>query len=268
MRIRGTTAIALLAVGLFAASSHALTITGGTVDGWGVTPFSGSPVTGVISFDGNDTAPINYPHVGYVPSPGGNTGERFDLEEMHVRRNAGKVELLVVASSHYQASAGRTFNLGDLLIDTNADGAYDFGVVTQSSNTGLTAGGLYDVDTLARLQNKPGSYRGHYKESEIGPWAVASGSMLSQAAIETAMWNYGGKENGTWIYQYAFNEADLGGWSFLDFHLVWGCGNDVMEGRVDTFPPNDNGVPEPMTAALGLMALGAIGSVATRRRRG
>lgn len=126
----------------------------GTVTGWDVKPFSsmvGSPGTethanGVFSLYNTGYSPISYPGIGNVPSPGGGTGKRFDLQEMHVRQSGSLVEMLLVRNSAFEASAhGHTFTLGDLLLDTTGDGSFDHGVASTSIN-GLTTGGFYSID--------------------------------------------------------------------------------------------------------------------------
>ncbi|MCC5831354.1 MAG: PEP-CTERM sorting domain-containing protein [Phycisphaeraceae bacterium] len=280
---------ALMAAGIVAlagSTASALTLdASGTVLDWDITPFTGvSPGTethanGVRSFYQNNYSPISYPGIGNVPSPGGLVGERFDLEEMHVRQQGSRVEMLLVRSSPFSASAsGSTFLLGDILLDSTGNGGFDYGVVSQNANTGLETGGFYSVAETARLQNMPGSYYGHALESEIGPWAIASGSLLGQEDLVTTSCNYPGEPN-TWLTVFAFDLE----WmavvpESLTFSLVWGCGNDKITGSfaVSSFdsqdppdqPPQIEGaIPEPTTALLAFMALAGGGLAGMRRRR-
>lgn len=282
---------------LGAAAASALTVNGaGTVlDGWNVTPFTGGPTPGVATHDGmtsyyqNNWAPIHYPSVGHVPSPGYWRGEAFDLEEMHIRQTGTFVEMLLVASSAFQASSsGSTFNLGDVLLDFDGEAGWDVGLVTQSSNNGLESGGLYgDIDTLG-LQPLHGSYHGTWVESAIGGWAVEAGDLLASTDIETASHDYGDREDQTHLYQFGFDLDDLPGAipTSLVFQMAWGCGNDVIGGTFtvaeppvidpgpgaegDVEPPStSNGaVPEPLSAGLNVLAMASLAMVLTGRSRG
>ena len=274
-----------LAVALMAGHASALTIdANGVVVGWNVTPFSSPNADntssgGIYSTRQNNYAPINYPNHGHVPSPGGATGEKFDLEEMHARVVGNQMQVLVIASSLFQASAnGSTFNLGDLMIDVNGDHAFDFGVVTQSGNAGLTAGQLYDINTTKGLQQISGSY--YYVPSvanQVGAWSVASGTAVGGLySIETASHSYVGEAN-TWAYQFTFDLGSLGldldSGPVINFQMAWGCGNDVITNTVDLppvvreVPPPPSATPEPATAGLSVLALGTIFGAISRRNR-
>jgi len=279
-----TFAMMMLSMGV-ASSAFALGFEpDGTVTGWGVKPFTvAGPGTathpnGVQSVYQNDYSPINYPGgVGHRPSPAGTTGEKFDLEEMHVRQTGSIVEMLLVRSSPFQASASSTFTLGDMLLDTNGDDLFDHGIVSTNAAAGLNAGGLYSITSTERLQNLSGSYRGHSLESTIGPWAIGSGTLLGETALDTGSYTYAG-EGLTWLTVYTFDLTWLGALpTTIDYHLVWGCGNDVITGSFDVNPYTEDepeeenqehsgATPEPVTAALGLLSLAGI-TMGVRRRR-
>jgi hypothetical protein len=262
-------------------SAMALTVNGsGTIqDGWNVTPFSTNAAPaqanlagGVTAYYQNNWSPINYPGIGHVPSPGGSTGEKFDLEEMYIRKAGTVVQMLLVASSGYTAtSGGTTYDLGDVLLDFNHDGTYDAGVVSQHGNAGLTAGGLYTSITTAGLQNLPGSYYGTSTATAIGPWAVKTGTLDGTIANDQTTFNYGGSEGNTYLTVFSFDLAKVPGTAptSFDFHLDWGCGNDVIDGTY-TIPSNPTGpapgVPEPMTMGLSGLGLGALVLTGLRRR--
>ncbi len=234
---------------------------GGKVNGWNITPFSqangNTTAGGITSIRQNNYSPLNFPNgIGHVPSPGGVNGEKFDLEELHIRQNGTQVQVLLIASSLFQTSVGGpNLNLGDLLISTDADAAFELGVVTQSGNAGLDAGRLYTVNTTAGLQNLSGSYIGTSIATEIGAWAVASGVGHDLFNIETASFNFGGSEGVTYAYQYTFDLAFLPTMpTHLDFQISWGCGNDMIAGGFNIAlppPPTPSAaIPEPAPMAL------------------
>jgi len=264
---------------------------GGLVDGlgnvpdWGITPFSQPNQSD--TFDGalwltieNDYSPINYPSgVGHQASPGGSTGEMFDLEEMYVRVTQTQTQVLVITSSGLSTeAAGNTWYLGDLMIQA---GSERFGIVTQSATQGLTAGAIYHINgdaDLEGLQDHPSSYRGStvVVENDYGPdatipqiaapWAVSgsidAGQLIGAATIDTDSFDYGGKEDGTFLIQYAFDTGVLGldEPTELTTKITWGCGNDVIRVKGVNSPY----IPEPAT--FGMLLVGAFLTYVARRR--
>ncbi len=276
-------AFGFILVAAAASSAHAITFdANGKVDGWNVTPFTAANGTttagGITSIRQNNISSISYPGIGAVPSPGGTSGEKFDIEEVHVRNFGTRVEMLVFASSAFQATAGgSTLNLGDMLLNIDGDSAFELGVVTQTGNAGLDQGRLYEIGSTTGLQNLPGSYFGTAVATEVGAWAITGGTAHDQFAIELASFDYGGSEGPTVAYLYTFDVGFLSNISHMDFQIAWGCGNDVFRGGFDLAPrstgfeppaplPNlaSNGIPEP--AALVLLMAG-VGAIAGRRRR-
>ena len=252
----------------------------GKVVGWDVTPFSqanGNSTAGAItSVRQNNYSPLNYPHgIGHQPSPGGTTGEKFDLEELHIRQEGSQVQVLLIASSLYQATAsGSTLNLGDLLIDLDGDQQFDLGVVTQTGNAGLDAGRLYEITSTLGLQNLSGSYRGTSIETQIGAWAIDEGVGRDLYTIETASFNFGGSEGVTHAYQYTFDLAFMN--TLPDqfaFQIAWGCGNDVIGADFSMTAPSQlrvsdvTAIPEPASMALFLVITWLGLAAAGRMRR-
>jgi MYXO-CTERM domain-containing protein len=269
---------ALVALGVSANQASALTVNyWGQVTDWGVTPFSNTIPSDITGVNGNNTSPITYPHgVGAQPSPGGSTGEKFDLEGLYSYRDGNQVKVLLVASSGFTATANNvTFNLGDLLIDVDHDGGFDLGVVTQYANEHLQAGGLYEINDTAGLQHKSGSYYNYAPVADaIGAWAVKSGTLLGQEDIDTLKHYYSG-EGYTWLYEYTFTLDEELQYHDLYMQLAWGCGNDMIaltlaaEDRPVIPPPHTppgSPTPEPATAVLGLMSLGGLALAARRRK--
>lgn len=248
----------------------------GQVTGWGVTPFTRG--NQADTYDGglwltiqNDYAPIDYPGgVGYQPSPGGSTGEGFDLEEMYVRTGKDLVQVLLVTSAYPSIDAvGSTWYLGDMMLTVDGQ---TFGIVTSGAQEGLAPGSLYRLDgagDVTGLQDQPRSYRGdtRLRANDFGPdatipdiaggfavsGAIDPGQLLGTADLQTDLFDYGGVEDATHLLQYTFDPSILG----LDEPLqqwitkiAWGCGNDVI--RVQDDSPL---VPEPAT--FGMLLFGA-----------
>jgi len=259
----------------------------GRVTDWAITPFSQANhsdgyAAGLWSTVSNDYSPISYPGVGHVPSPGGSLGEKCDLEEMYLRYGDQQTQVLLVASSPWQISFGdNTYHLGDLFLTVNGQ---KYGIVTQHATNGLTAGAIYqinaakDTDTL-----EPGSGSWLYSSTPLandygpdatvgaiaGPWAVSdkvkSSQRLGTATLQSATFDYGGTENGTFLLEYNFDPALLGldtSGDGVTAQITWGCGNDVI--RLDAGGPP--AIPEP--GSFGLLAFGLASAYAARRTVG
>lgn len=286
MRKHFILAAALTAMMATGAQAMLMDSSGNIVD-WGLTPFSLQNQSDVQTGNtwstiSNDYSPINYPGIGHQPSPGGTTGEPYDLEEMHMRVTGSQLQVLVVTSSALSVpSSAGTLYLGDLFLTVNNE---RFGIVTQHANQNLAAGAVYringDADTVI-LQQQSNSYAGNntlvdndYGDPATiaqvsGPWAVkggiGAGQWVGNADLSTATFNYGGREDGTFLIEYRM-DLDTLGLGLLDTldlttKITWGCGNDVIRVHgVDT--PT---TPEPATLAL--LAAGAAMTWITRRRR-
>lgn len=275
-----TIAPAAFVIVLLAGAAPAAAITidpSGKINGWDITPFSApngnSVVDGITSVRQNNYSPLNFPGSGHIPSPGGATGEKFDLEEVHVRNDGSQVQLLLIASSLFQASAsGSNLKLGDLMINIDGDSEFELGVVTQSANTGLDAGRLYEIQSTAGLQNLPGSFAGSAIADEIGAWAVLTGVGQDMFGIETAGFNYGGAEGTAYAYQYTFDLGYLPSLpSFFEWQIAWGCGNDMIAGshQMTSSPltPGIAAVPEPTPIVLTMIGIWVTLAVVSRARR-
>ncbi len=264
--------IMAVAVHLLAGAAAAGLVDGsGQVIGWGVTPFT-QPNQANTHADGtwitiaNDYAPINYPGVGYRPSPGGSAGEGFDLEELYVRPGETSVDVLLVASNYPSVNAvGNTWYLGDLML--TLDGR-TFGIVTSDVQEGLAAGSVYRLDgtgDVTGLQAHSRSYRGDTRlvANDYGPDAtipdimggfavsgdIDPGQLLGTAGVQTDVFDYGGVEDATHLLLYTFDPAILGLSEAPEEWLAqvaWGCGNDVIRVEGSDTPY----VPEPATVAL------------------
>jgi len=251
----------------------------GTVTDWGVTPFTlpnqANQYQNGLSFTiSNNYSPISYPGIGHEPSPGlTRGGEASDLEEMYLRFSNNQLQILTVASNSAVSAYGNTFYLGDVFVTI---GGQQFGIVTQAANQGLAAGSVYRISgagDVVTLQTGTGSYYGSTAlvandygpsatiPSIAGPWAVkstiSSSLLLGSATVNSAQFDYGGAENGTYLFEYLvdLNTLGLAGGpqGTVEAHQTTGCGNDVIR------------VPEPAT--LGILATGTVLCFLAARRK-
>lgn len=104
---------------------------------------SGSPPPSGLWGQNNDS-PVPY-SVGYVPSPGVNDGEKFDIEAVFFAYTAltDNLQVWCITSIGPNGSAygGAQYHLGDVFIDVGADGGgtYDYALLSFGTKPGLTA---------------------------------------------------------------------------------------------------------------------------------
>ena len=102
----------------------------------------------------------------------------------------------------------------------------------------------------------------------MGPWAVSgsigAGLLIGLAGVSAATFNYGGREDGTFLLEYSFDSTLLGLMepANLTAQVTWGCGNDVIRTQGATVPA----VPEPATLFL-MTAGGTFVFLTSRRQR-
>ncbi len=245
------------------ASVNALIVSGtGAVTDWGITPFTNwGPPAGVVGTGGtqNNYSPVQYPSgVGHVPSPGGATGEAFDLEAMYARVSGNDFQVLLVTSMALsQPYGGYNYRLGDLFIDTDGDDAYELALSTQDSNgRGFVGGQLRNVGTTKGIQG-PHSYAGNGQIAPlVNPWTLDTGSLITVGAFAKTSYNYGpeaGLVHNTWLYEWTIPVASLGlsAGSQYRLHITPECGNDLIQltGSLPPPPPPPS-VPEPTSLVL------------------
>lgn len=258
-----------------------------------------SDVAGIKSYRQNNYAPGHLDGsggLGYTPSG----GEKWDLEEMHIRQDGDMLKVLLVSSGSELFRAG-SWSLGDLFINHDGVAGFDHALITNMNQVGVDgqrvmtseAGRLYEFEHDMGLQ---GGFENTSSEPFLVPWALDAANNDSPVgqkfAITTATHNYnesipgpnndnlfGRNEYKTFLYEMTVDFDSLGGLGenqTVDFHIAWGCGNDVLNASFTTpFDGGGNvgdgssapGVPEPATAGLGLIALGGLLSQTAGRRR-
>lgn len=342
-------------VALGAGSAHALSLDGsGNVTNWNnLAPLGqtgGSDVVdsgaGITSFRQNNWAPghldTEIPELpnGHNLSFDPQGGERFDLEEIHIRVNAinsNALDILIVSSGEEDNGGSPddykvdSWSLGDFFVnwdgdDTNGlvdgDGSlkttgagagvdpkggqgatgFDHALIMNMNRVGVDAdrvmgaGEVYEAENDMSLQSGgSGGFDGDDNEFYLTPWALDAANNTSKVTGQkfvptSASFDYGtphgvnetsgSGDRDTWLYETGldFSPAALGGGltpgQKIDFHIAWGCGNDIFKGTymVPGGPgpgggfPGGSGVPEPATLGLGLLALGGLFSKTARRR--
>jgi hypothetical protein len=260
---------ALLVVLLFAVSAYA-------------TPWSyhnGGAGFNDNPFDkNNDFSYVPYPNLGYVPSPGSQGGENYDLEGIQVRERDGNVYIALANSfgydNNYSPYWRQRYNMGDLFINT---GSRLFAIDIRKIDSMTSAfTGFYDVTAAGSTVGLPPILGGYYgtptaaNVNAMTPYQINS-SLYSPANNAVNMYlgfnagfeefppdhNLGGTPM-TYVWEFSFDRALLGDFESLKLSATLACGNDVLVGSYDA-------VPEPIT--LLLFGAGLIGTGIYYRRK-
>ncbi len=259
----------IVVTALASSSAQALIVAAdGRITDWGITPFSDwGPPAGAFGDGGtnNNWSPVDYPGgVGHRPSPGGATGEVFDLEALYARLDGNAFEVLLVTSMPLSATisaGGYRYRLGDLFLDIGDDGTYDLALITQDAgNHGFVAGELRTVGTTMGVIADHSGYGGYPGIAAlVNPWALSSGTLLVTGTLNSAFYaHYANNTEPTWIYEWSvpFDALNLPKNSPLRLHVTVECGNDLIE--ISGTPEDPPPIPEPTTAVLTGSALLAL----------
>lgn len=249
LTLTSTLSILALAASISFGQGEALLVgADGAIGDWDHTPFSkdnGSRIDVNRGYTiADDYAPIDFPGIGRVPSPGGAAGERYDLEEMHIRRDGDTLEVLIVTSSPMVAE-GRWL-LGDLFVRA---GDVRVAVALQDGGRGIAAGTVYmanDNDAVESLQPGEHGFAGDPRAmandygpdarvaTVIGPWRFdgrrVNGQPIGSATIATARHDFGGDEDGTFLILCTIDLAEVGlvDHRTITARIAWGRGSDVI----------------------------------------
>jgi hypothetical protein len=245
-------------------------LTAGPAFGFAYSYYSGF---GASVFDANNnTSPINYPGVGYLPSPGnlGEGGEGFDEEGMFVELQSGRVFGALTnsfGSSAYSSMWHETYQTGHLFFGFN--GVYDQFAID------LDEGTLYKVNAWDYIPDLPGTYYNNTAiRDAVGAFRMTDGVEIGSLSdfMMTHLTDYEGLVEGkaplssgsadTYIYEWAIDMSLLMPYlneqaTSVTFHHTLACGNDLIE--------RDAAIPEPAT--LILFGSGLIGFGLYHRRR-
>lgn len=188
-------------------------------------------------------------------------GQQFDAEYLGLRVDAGTVYFGLQTGFNLETGVtygGTHYGAGDLALDVNNNGIYDYAIRFDLSDINNPALTLYNVTTWQSVM---------YAQHAISdPYRYATGSAVSATFISA--YNADGFDNNSdggtsYVLEGSFALTSLGLYAGgpLALHWTMECGNDYL--NTTTSP-----VPEPGTLFLlgfGIVSCGAWGLI--RRRR-
>ncbi len=219
---------------------------------------------GTVFDDNNNTSPIDYPNIGYLPSPGhgGEGGEGFDLEGLFFAEDDAYLYIGLTSSFGLGAMSEDfgVFSSGDVFFGFDGN-KYDYAINVEE-------GSLYAVDEWSYIPERPGSYGGRPMiKNMVGAYQIVSGDIIGEAGLmltferglETNPLRPPMDASGdTWVWEFriAKEDLDVSQYSSITIHNTLECGNDLIE---ETFPRDP--IPEPTTLMLlgsGLLGMGVL----------
>ncbi len=261
----------LVALMLISASVAHAYVVDGLIGDWGVDlSAAGASAKGYLDTHlpsgGNDIDYITEdnagPGVGWQYVGPGYTyyGNDFDAEAIYFDNNATMAYLAVVTGlpiGGATAPGNPWYYTGDIGLDLNNDGVYEYGIDVREYDAVNKKAKLYKNLTASNWQ-------GCYLYPSSNPWQISSGSTFDWVDFV-----YSGNQNTHYVLEAGIPLSSLGlnsnSSQNLTVHWTMQCGNDALNLPADVNPTPPPPIPEPGTMLL--FGSGIIGLLATTVRR-
>jgi hypothetical protein len=184
-------------------------------------------------------------------------GNTFDVEAIYFDNDADNAYIAIITGFPFgggTAPGNPWFYPGDIGIDKNGDGKYEYAIDVREYDTTNNKANFYGNAAWKSV---------YYPQFDIaGPWEISSGNI-----INTVDFAYSGYQNSHYVLEAAIplsymglNPQALKSPYPLAIHWTMQCGNDYIN-----LPADVNPTPEPAT--LSLLGLGLLGLAGLGRKK-
>lgn len=183
--------------------------------------------------------------------PGWSYKNKFDAEAMYFDNDAHNAYIAIITGLPESGSNG--WAPGDIGIDVNRDGVYEFGLNIRNKElySSLTGNDWNGVGI-------------NWSPSTPGPWTIKDGEGIDKGSVNFV---YSSVQNTHYVLEASIPLSLLGisanpgdPINYLDIHWTMECGNDYLNLSADVNP-----VPEPSSIALMLMGFLGLAGVKFHR---
>ena len=247
---------------LMAVLSLVMPVSAYTADGsladWGVNPFtSWAPSSGTADYTEDNWAHGSDIGTGSMPSG----GETFDMEAIYFDNKAGFAYFAVVTSMPESGVWAANYTMGDLALDLDNDGSYEYGIKILGPDKGMVCQNPVWTDVLINLTG-PGTHPYTFE--------CNGGSSVDMGDATVAYVKSGVNESGgvpeTYVIEIAVNDTFVGSppvgqWAQSD--ITMSCVNDVIKIDYDWDLPAFPSAAVPIVLAL----FAPVGAYVAAKRR-
>lgn len=178
---------------------------------------------------------------------------------------------IAYSADNYQNTYNQHLLPGDLFLDMDASGDWDYFIIPDARSLGQSTWSIYEavgnwnyVSTPLKKTDGTTWNTSKYNVRDDHPWAVAWSEGNTPEAVGTALFSgmpYGLNQQASWLIMGNFIEKDQLSSMVLGF--TQNCANDVLHEQIDSFTPQSQ---VPLPASVWLLGSALMGMVGLRKR--